>query len=309
MTIWRTQVRFIGAGAIGVAAIYTLATTGEAGHGRPDGHARRVPRGAHRGRPDRDLSPRMDHRAHRRLSRHRRRRWPSPSRARPCSRPSAVTLTLIAVPFVLLVGFLIAGVCGYMAGLIGASNSPISGIGILSIVHLRVDPRRRRTADGGRPDRAHRLRAVHHVDRVRVRDDLERQPAGPQDRPARRRVADAPADRARSSASPPAPRSIPPVLNLLAKAYGFAGAANVGVVAPNPLPAPQATLISALAQGVVGGNLEWRMIGIGALVGVGLILLDTTLGAMKRLRLPPLAVGHRHLPADVGDVRRDRRRR
>jgi putative OPT family oligopeptide transporter len=83
----------------------------------------------------------------------------------------------------------------------------------------------------------------------------------------------------------------PSVLNLLAKAYGFAGAANVGVVAPNPLPAPQATLISALAQGVVGGNLEWTMIGIGALVGVGLILLDGTLGALKKTRIPPLAVG------------------
>jgi putative OPT family oligopeptide transporter len=84
---------------------------------------------------------------------------------------------------------------------------------------------------------------------------------------------------------------IPPVLNLLAKAYGFAGAANVGVVAPNPLPAPQATLISALARGVIGGNLDWGMIGIGALVGVGLILLDTMLAAMKKLRIPPLAVG------------------
>ena len=84
---------------------------------------------------------------------------------------------------------------------------------------------------------------------------------------------------------------IPSVLNLLAKAYGFAGAANIGVVAPNPLPAPQATLIAALAQGVIGRNLEWTMIGIGALVGVGLILLDTTLGAMKKLRVPPLAVG------------------
>jgi putative OPT family oligopeptide transporter len=84
---------------------------------------------------------------------------------------------------------------------------------------------------------------------------------------------------------------IPFVLNLLAKAYGFAGAANVGVLAPHPLPAPQATLISALAQGVIGGNLDWKMIGIGGLVGVGLILLDTTMGAMKKLRIPPLAVG------------------
>jgi putative OPT family oligopeptide transporter len=63
------------------------------------------------------------------------------------------------------------------------------------------------------------------------------------------------------------------------------------VVAANPLPAPQATLISALAQGVIGGSLEWKMLGIGALVGVGLVLLDTLLGAMKKLRIPPLAVG------------------
>src|SRR6185369_11612674 len=53
---------------------------------------------------------------------------------------------------------------------------------------------------------------------------------------------------------------IPWVLNLLAKAYGFAGAPNVNVIAPNPLPAPQATLISALAQGVIGGNLDWKML-------------------------------------------------
>jgi putative OPT family oligopeptide transporter len=81
------------------------------------------------------------------------------------------------------------------------------------------------------------------------------------------------------------------VLNLLATAYGFAGAANLNVVAPNPLPAPQATLISALAKGVIGGNLEWKMIGIGAVVGVGLILLDTILGALNKVRIPPLAVG------------------
>ena len=84
---------------------------------------------------------------------------------------------------------------------------------------------------------------------------------------------------------------IPSVLNLLAKAYGFAGAPNVNVVAANPLPAPQATLISALAQGVIGGKLEWKMLGIGALVGVGIVLVDEILGVLKKLRIPPLAVG------------------
>jgi putative OPT family oligopeptide transporter len=81
------------------------------------------------------------------------------------------------------------------------------------------------------------------------------------------------------------------VLNLLGHAYGFAGAANVNVVSANPLPAPQATLIAALAQGVIGGNLDWQMIGIGALIGAGMIVIDAALGWFKRLRLPPLAVG------------------
>jgi putative OPT family oligopeptide transporter len=84
---------------------------------------------------------------------------------------------------------------------------------------------------------------------------------------------------------------IPFVLNLLAKAYGFAGAPNLHVIAANPLPAPQATLIAALAQGVIGGSLEWKMLIIGAIVGVALILLDEILGVMKKLRIPPLAVG------------------
>src|SRR4051812_33410731 len=84
---------------------------------------------------------------------------------------------------------------------------------------------------------------------------------------------------------------IPPVLNLLAHAFGFAGAPNHNVIASHPLPAPQATLISALAQGVIEQKLNWKMIGIGALIGVGLILLDEVLGRLKWLRLPPLAVG------------------
>jgi putative OPT family oligopeptide transporter len=84
---------------------------------------------------------------------------------------------------------------------------------------------------------------------------------------------------------------IPVVLNLLARSNGFAGAPNVGVIAQNPLPAPQATLISALAAGVIGGDLDWRSIGIGLLVGLVVIIIDEILGLAKRLRIPPLAVG------------------
>jgi putative OPT family oligopeptide transporter len=194
------------------------------------------------------------------------------------------------VPFVLIAGFLIAGICGYMAGLIGASNSPISGVGILSIVLcastiiLAVQP-----TSVTRPALvafALFVTAIVFACATISNDNLQDLKTGQLvgASPMRQQVALIVGVAAGAAV-------IPWVLNLLAKAYGFAGAPNVGVLAPNPLPAPQATLISALAKGVIGGNLEWNMIGIGALVGVGLILLDTTLGAMKKLRIPPLAVG------------------
>jgi putative OPT family oligopeptide transporter len=191
---------------------------------------------------------------------------------------------------VLIIGFVIGGVCGYMAGLIGASNSPISGVGILSIVLcasvliIAVTP----TAETRGPLVAFALfiTAIVFACATISNDNLQDLKTGQLvgASPMRQQVALVVGVGAGAAV-------IPPVLNLLAKAYGFAGAANIGVVAPNPLPAPQATLIAALAQGVIGGNLAWKMLGIGMLIGVGLIVLDTTMGALKKLRIPPLAVG------------------
>jgi putative OPT family oligopeptide transporter len=289
IAIWRTQVRFIGAGAIAIAAIYTLArlakpvvgglvSTLAASRAQETGDDR-----------DRDLSP----------------GWililtaacliVAAYLAFTFARstvlaPSAVTLTVIAVPFVLLGGFLIAGICGYMAGLIGASNSPISGVGILSIVLcasvliLAVSPTT--ATQPALVAFALFITAIVFACATISNDNLQDLKTGQLvgASPMRQQIALIVGVAAGASV-------IPFVLNLLATAYGFAGAANVGVVAPNPLPAPQATLISALAQGVIGGNLNWKMLGIGAAVGVGLILLDTALGAMNKLRIPPLAVG------------------
>jgi putative OPT family oligopeptide transporter len=83
---------------------------------------------------------------------------------------------------------------------------------------------------------------------------------------------------------------IPPVLDLLNKAYGFAG--MPGVDPAVALAAPQAGLISALAQGVIQGNIDWSLIILGAAIGVVLIVLDALLGRFsKSAALPPLAVG------------------
>jgi putative OPT family oligopeptide transporter len=288
-TIWRTEVRFIGAGAIAIAAIYTLAKLSKPVVGGLVATLAASRAVATNDDLDRDLAPKWIYiltgacliiAA-----------WLAFTFAKATVlAPSAVKLTLIAVPFVLLAGFLIAGICGYMAGLIGASNSPISGVGILSIVMCAsvliaaVTP----TAENRLPLVAFALfiTAIVFACATISNDNLQDLKTGQLvgASPMRQQIALIVGVGAGAAV-------IPPILNLLAKAYGFAGAANVGVLAPNPLPAPQATLISALAQGVIGGNLAWNYLGIGALVGVGLILLDVTLGAMNKLRIPPLAVG------------------
>jgi putative OPT family oligopeptide transporter len=287
--IWRTQVRFIGAGTIGVAAIFTLAKLAKPVVGGLVSTLASSRATGERDDLDRDLSPRwilILTIACLLIT-----GWLAFTFARSTVlASSAWKLTLIAVPFVLLGGFLIAGICGYMAGLIGASNSPISGVGILSIVLcasvliFAVSP-----TTATRPALvafALFITAIVFACATISNDNLQDLKTGQLvgASPMRQQIALIVGVAAGASV-------IPFVLNLLAKAYGFAGAPNLNVVTQNPLPAPQATLISALAQGVIGGTLEWKMIGIGALVGVGLILLDIALGALKKIRIPPLAVG------------------
>jgi putative OPT family oligopeptide transporter len=81
---------------------------------------------------------------------------------------------------------------------------------------------------------------------------------------------------------------IPPVLSLLNTAFGFAGAPGAG---ENALAAPQAALISSLAKGVFGGDLDWGLLGLGAAIGAVVILIDEVLKLKTKFALPPLAVG------------------
>jgi len=287
--IWRTEVRFIGAGAIAIAAIYTLSRLARPVVGGLVSTLRASRSTVTGDDSDRDLAP----------------TWiilltigclaiaaylAFTFASSTVLVGSALKLTIVAVPFVLLAGFLIAGICGYMAGLIGASNSPISGVGILSIVlcasafALTVTPTdsNRKALVAFALFTTAIVFACATISNDNLQDLKTGQLVGAS--PMRQQIALIVGVGAGAAV-------IPIVLNLLAKAYGFAGAANVGVVAPNPLPAPQAALISALAQGVIGGNLAWKMLGIGALVGIGLVVLDEILGGMKKLRIPPLAVG------------------
>ncbi|RZA10921.1 MAG: oligopeptide transporter, OPT family, partial [Lysobacteraceae bacterium] len=288
--VWRTKVRFIGAGAMAVAAIWSLARTiGPILAGLAEVARAQREKPALIDHTDRDLSLRtmiglvvlctlvlaalvwrfVDV---------------------PALGGSAVALTIISIPIVLLGGFLIAAICGYMAGLIGSSNSPVSGVGILAAVGCSlcfiaiVAPNA--TNSSALVATALFVTSILFAGAVCSNDNLQDLKTGQLvgASPRRQQIALLIGVTAASLV-------VPLVLNLLSQAYGFAGAPNLDTVTAQPLPAPQANLISALAQGVIGHSLEWNMIGIGAAIGIAIIVLDAAMRAKGWVAVPPLAAG------------------
>jgi putative OPT family oligopeptide transporter len=299
-TIFRNQVRFIGAGAIGVAAIWSLIKLIKPVYDGMLATARAGSAAATGAREDRDLSLRtiglvtlislgligwllfgfIDGGDLAALT------WP---------------LVLGGVAFVVVIGGFIATVAGYMAGLIGASNSPVSGIGILATVSgallLALFAQPALGPDATQALVAFALFAVAIVFSVATisNDNLQDLKTGQLvgATPWRQQVALIVGVIAGALV-------VGPVLDLLNQAYGFPGDPNRAAIAADPLPAPQATLISTLARGVLNAELDWNMIGAGALIGLALIVVDETLGLLKLIRVPPLAVGIGiYLPMDA----------
>lgn len=202
----------------------------------------------------------------------------------------AAGMVVVSILFVLLIGLAVAGVCGYMAGLIGASNSPISGVGILiaitaalliKVVHGAQTP--------GQGDAliAYTLFTAAVVFGVATisNDNLQDLKTGQlvEATPWKQQVALVIGVVFGSLI-------IPPVLQLLNTSFGFAGAPGA---TSNALAAPQAALLSSLAKGVFGGDLDWGLLGLGIAIGVAVVVVDELLGGTTGggRRLPPLAVG------------------
>jgi putative OPT family oligopeptide transporter len=205
--------------------------------------------------------------------------------------PVAILMTLAAVAYVVIAGFFVAAACGYMAGLIGSSNSPVSGLAILSVIGaalivLAIGAAFVHTAATAMIAYALFVTAVLLCVATISNDNLQDLKTGQlvDATPWRQQVALA-------GGVAIGALVIPPILNLLAHAYGFAGSVAAHTAVGQPLPAPQATLISALAKGVIARALDWNLIGTGALVGVLIVVADELLKLRKGFALPPLAVG------------------
>jgi putative OPT family oligopeptide transporter len=202
-----------------------------------------------------------------------------------------VPLVIGGVVYTVIAGFLVAASCGYMAGLIGSSNSPVSGLAILTVLGASLlllalahslDPKAAATLVAF----ALFVTAVVLCVATISNDNLQDLKTGQlvEATPWRQQVA-------LIVGVVFGAVVIPPILDLLNHAYGFVGGPPPQVAGAKPLNAPQATLISALAKGVIQHQIDWGLIGIGALAGIVIIAIDEFQAATKRMRVPPLAVG------------------
>ncbi len=192
----------------------------------------------------------------------------------------AFAMTLIMV----VTGFLFSSVAAYMAGLVGSSNNPISGITIATILLTSLLLLWLMGGDAvAGPAAAIMVGAVVCCAAAIAGDNLQDLKAGyiVGATPWRQQVMQAAGVIA-------AVLVMAPILNLLLQAYGI-GAPTAEQ--PDALLAPQATLMASVAEGVFGAGLPWTMVAMGALIGIAIILLDEYLKATQaNWRAPVLAV-------------------
>lgn len=293
--VWRNQVRFMGAGAIGVAAIWTLIKLiGPLVAGVTSALAAQRKRASSEALDitEQDIPITLvSFISLGVLAAIAILLW-SFTAGTPLA-SSAPALVIGGLIYVVLIGLIVASVCGYMAGLIGSSNSPVSGVGILAIVIaslLMVGAMQLMGIQADPSIVAFALLITGVVFAVAVisNDNLQDLKTGQLvgATPWRQQTALIVGVLAGALV-------IPFVLDLLNNANGFEGGPPATATNTEPLSAPQATLIAALAKGVIEGGLRWDLIGIGAAIGVAVILVDEILvrASGGKRKLPPLAVG------------------
>ena len=191
----------------------------------------------------------------------------------------SVPMTIVMI----VAGFLFCSVSAYMAGLVGSSNNPVSGITISTILFASVVLMflMGRNSPLG-PIAAIMIGAVVCCAAAVAGDNLQDLKAGylVGATPWRQQVMLA-------VGAVSCALIMAPVLNLLEHAYGI----GVPTAAhPRPLLAPQATLMASVAKGMFGGVLPWGMVWIGTAIGAAIIVIDEIAKARgARFRVPVLA--------------------
>ena len=300
MVVWKTKVRFIGVGTIGIAAIWTLLILMKP---MIEGmlHSFRMLKGGQaesEHRVDIDLSPKtmiyiliatvvlIVISLHHFIA------------AAPISPELSILLVVVCTFLAVFIGFFVAAASGYMAGLVGSSSSPISGIGIISViviswvlVSIGNASGLFETVDGQKFLTALTLFTASIVLTTATisNDNLQDLKTGllVDATPWRQQVA-------LIIGCFVGALVIAPVLEILYHAYGFSGALPRPDMDPSQaLSAPQATLMTTISQGIFTNKLEWTYILTGVVLGAVLITIDAFLKKVsnKVFGLPVIAVG------------------
>ncbi|HHF6993141.1 TPA: OPT family oligopeptide transporter [Haemophilus influenzae] len=300
MTVWKTKVRYIGVGTIGIAAIWTLLILMKP---MIEGmvHSFRMLKGgqeASEHRIDIDLSPKtmiyiliatvalIVISLHHFIA------------AAPISPELSILLVVVCTFLAVFIGFFVAAASGYMAGLVGSSSSPISGIGIISVIVISLvlvsignASGLFETVDGQKFLTALTLFTASIVITTACisNDNLQDLKTGllVEATPWRQQVA-------LIIGCFVGALVIAPVLEILYHVYGFSGALPRPDMDPSQaLSAPQATLMTAISQGIFTNKLEWTYILTGVGLGAVLITIDAFLKKVsnKVFSLPVIAVG------------------
>lgn len=301
MSLWKSKARYIGVGTIGIAAIWTLISlSGPMLEGmRQSFAALKNPHIATQTeRVDRDLSPKtmiqiilatlviiagiIFYFV----------------QSTPLSMALTITLVLTCTVLAVAIGFFVAAACGYMAGLVGSSSSPISGIGIISVVTISLVLMGIGKASGlfalANGEQFLTALTIYTASIVLAvatisNDNLQDLKTGylVKATPWRQQIA-------LLIGCVVGAAVIAPTLEILYNAYGFTGAMpRENMDASQALSAPQATLMTTIAKGIFVGDLEWQYIFFGMGLGVVIIVIDGILKkrTQGKLALPALAVG------------------
>jgi len=208
-----------------------------------------------------------------------------------------IFFALLGTVVAVAMGFFVAAACAYMAGMIGTSASPISGIIILGIIvsslvimtvsqamGLFNSPEMIKFATAAAIFTTSIILSIACISNDNMQDLKTGYLVGAT--PWRQQIA-------LLLGCVVGAFVIAPVLNLLYEAYGFTGALPRADMDPDAaLAAPQANLMTTIAQGIFYRELPWEYIYCGIGVGIVIVAIDAILKrSTKKLCLPPLAVG------------------
>jgi putative OPT family oligopeptide transporter len=180
-----------------------------------------------------------------------------------------------------IIGFFATAVAGYLTGLVGASNNPVSGVTLIVLLAIALLLKLLGAGSDAGPRIAILAGAVVCVAAAMAGDSLHDLATGFHLRATPRALEHGVLIGALVSAL-----VVAPILKVLIHSYGIAGMPN----APsNALAAPQAFLMAQVVHGVFIGGLPWKMIAMGAALALLMHLSDVRLEREHRgWRTPPM---------------------